>query len=262
LSGRFEDVSNGLSINGLVLNGLRMNGLRMNGLRMNGLSLNGLVLNGTLSLNGLDEAESYNVMTYVVGCALPEGHQITIYGATAGETRTAYRWSGALGLGPELEWSALSDQGQRAVSSCLLAHANSAGKHVLISIRGAGIPVTDEEMAGYTYPDGTFWGNLFTEPAELSACEPDALTASDASVLQQMGRDCDIPIVRDLTGARSACGIQIVGPCASFCHLAFSNGDGSYSDCHNEMPPISVFLPPLPPAPASEGSGPIIAAGL
>jgi hypothetical protein len=255
----FDQTDNGLSINGLVTNGLRMNGLRMNGLRMNGLRMNGLVLNGTLSLNGLDEADSYNLMTYLVGCALPAGHQVTIYGVgTFGYApyMIVYTWGGALGLAPELESGPLTNTGERAVSSCLLAHANSAGKHIVISVRGDGIPVTNTELQSYTYPDGTFWGNLFAEPAELSACTPDGLTASDATVLQGMGRDCDIP---NPVSGLSPCGIDIRGSCSAVCDLATTNADGSYTDCLSEVPPISVFLPPLgsPPPDLPPSGGPL-----
>jgi hypothetical protein len=205
----------------------------MNGLRMNGFHV-----------NDLSEADSDNVMTYLVGCALrPDQPPLTIYDVS-GPTAVAHGpWYGALGLAPELETEALSDVGQRWVSACMLAHANSIGRHVTISVRGGVLTSDDGERTAYSDLNGAFWGNLFTEPAELYACTPAAyLTVEENDRDTSYGRDCAIPYSFGL----SHCFLTVAGECSdSLLCSSPSQIDGSYPACDGTQQVITVFLPPV-----------------
>jgi hypothetical protein len=206
---------NGLSINGLVANGLRMNGLRMNGLRMNGFSI-----------NDLSTPDSVDVMKYLVGCALRPDQTLTIYDDTA--TDGSYTWWGALGLAPEMETDPLDDPAsQRWVSACMLAHVNSVGAHITISLRGSApsLATTKSEREGWPFPDGAYWGNLFTAPAALLACAPTKVNQVNGGLDNTLpdGRNCDL----------GACGLDEQGSCDQVCG-AQSEPDGAWSACAYE----------------------------
>jgi hypothetical protein len=160
---------NALSLNGVVANGLLANGLRMNGLRMNGLRMNGLSVD-SLTINDRPQDESLWILGYVVSCALPAGHTLTI---TISGTR--YDLGGGLGLAPSFEFGALSDStDQEWVSACLMARTNwrssyGAPHTVAISLRG-NHPSLIAPDPGFIYLDSGFFGNIFTSPASLYAC--------------------------------------------------------------------------------------------
>jgi hypothetical protein len=182
----FAVTENSLTLNGLVQNGLLANGLRINGLRINGLRINGLTVD-QLSLNDLPEAQSVQVMKYVVSCALPDDQSLTM---TIGGT--PYTFAGGLGLAPELHDASLdSPESQEWVTACLLARINAIGESVEISIRGRPdlIPTTDYERQRFTVPEGAYYGNIFTEPAELYIAPLDASTSqADIDRLHAHGR--------------------------------------------------------------------------
>jgi hypothetical protein len=238
---------NGLSLNGLIANGLQTNGLRMNGLRMNGLRMNGLRMNG-FSINDLSADDSDNVMTYLVGCALPPEHSLTIYDVSSGD-EVPHTWWGALGLGTQLEWDALTDPVQQGwVSACMLAHANSLPqKHVMISVRGGGVPLDGYEALNYPVLNGAFWGNLFSEPAQLEACASDVVYfPPDVNYFNDEGRNCAVN--PELGTGPSPCFIEVVGQCSDnqVCSPA-SDYDGSYPGCGGSNEVITVFLAIPPP---------------
>jgi hypothetical protein len=240
---------NGLTLNGLVANGLKTNGLRMNGLRMNGLRMNGLRMNG-FHINDLSEADSDTVMTYLVGCALPAGHSLTVYDVSGPDEVQYGPWYGTFGLGPQLEFDALSDPTQqRWVTACMLAHANSkTGFHVWISVRGGPVdnPIQTDptELTDYTDLNGAFWGNLFSEPAELSACSPFvALIEQEVSYFTGYGRDC--ALLLGTPEGESTCSIEVSGACGDVCSAP--TFDGSFPDCQAAHEVITVFLTPAPP---------------
>jgi len=83
---------------------------------------------------------------------------------------------------------------------------------VMISLRGDGIPVSEEEMTGYPLREGTFYGNLFkTEnvPGVGEVLDPRfyACSGPDSNKGMLTARFC--------SGADTseACRIQVAGPC-------------------------------------------------
>jgi hypothetical protein len=195
-------VANGLRINGLTMNGVKMNGVKMNGVKMNGLKMNGLHVDG-LSVGGLSAEESSVIMSYVVGCALPAEQELTVYDDSTGEM---YTWAGALGFAPQLATGQLTDVAQQEwLTACLLAHTNANGNHVLISLRGPGMPpVSDDEVLTYTILEGSYGGNLFTNQPRMIGCAPPWPPPPD---LGWRGRSC--AIANPATPGLSYCGFTI-----------------------------------------------------
>ena len=94
--------ANGLSmINGLsMLNGLSM----INGLSaLNGLSSTYGLANG---VGLMSSAGGRSTLSYIVRCALPAGHRIT----KNDQQNISYTFQGEIGVAPEWETGALSDQ--------------------------------------------------------------------------------------------------------------------------------------------------------
>jgi hypothetical protein len=151
-----------------------MNGVRMNGVRMNGFSINGLLNDDSLLL-----------MTYLVECALPDGHHLTM---TIDDSEQPFY--GALGLAPNMEYEALSNpEDQEWVTACLLARCNSAGQHHWISMRGAHpalVGAPSDELATYRIADSAFFGNIFQDGGTMAACALGDSTAG--TYVMDMGR--------------------------------------------------------------------------
>jgi hypothetical protein len=156
------------SQNGLSLNGLTTNGMKMNGLRLDGLGLGGLHV-PRFAFDGSTAEPSAQVMRYVVGCALAQGHTITIFDDATG---AAYSFAGALGLADGWADRGLDPDEEEWISACLMAHANAIGLSVPISVRGnaAGLLVSMSENQSFGVSEGVFFGNLFANPPELHVC--------------------------------------------------------------------------------------------
>ena len=158
--------TNGLNmINGLSMtNGLSGNGLSGNGLSGNGLSGNGLILN-PLATTGLtsstylmNSAAGRATLSYMVRCALPAGRTIT----KTDSTGASYSFAGGIGLTPQWETGTCDGDCQRWISSCMLAHVNTAGIHVPIWIVGQNANLGWGQSATYPNQEGTFFGNIFS----------------------------------------------------------------------------------------------------
>jgi hypothetical protein len=154
---------NGLTMtNGLSGNGLSGNGLSGNGLSGNGLSGSSLLVNPlTTAINSstffMNSADGRSLLSYMVRCALPEGHSITKQDSHG----ASYTFQGALGLTPGWETSTCSGSCQQWISSCLLAHVNTAGIHVPIWIVGQNSYLGWGQSPSYPNQEGTFFGNIF-----------------------------------------------------------------------------------------------------
>ena len=127
---------NGLSmINGLsMLNGLSstgMVGFAMSGGAMTLQPLTGGALAPTSAL--MTSTAGRITASYLVRCALPLGHGITL----KDNTGASYTFLGQLGLAPEWEMSTCAAGCQEYVSACLMAHVNTAGMHIPIWLDAA-----------------------------------------------------------------------------------------------------------------------------
>jgi hypothetical protein len=115
---------------------------------------------------GLDpDADSIQLATYLVECALPEGDVVTK--TVQGQ---AVELEGALGLAPEWKDGACDDDCQAWVSACLLARVNVTGETVDLWL-AADHPAIglgrDDALVTY---EATFYGNLFQAPEVRSVC--------------------------------------------------------------------------------------------
>lgn len=194
--------ANGLRVNGLRVNGLRVNGLRVNGLRVNGLRVNGLESNPDFvswfnEADGGDIPLHDNFMTYVVACALASD-QSTSFTDVNGVTHT---WLGSLGLAPGWLDTPPSTEEASWISACLLAHVNSNGNTVQVSLRGAhaSLATTPAELSALSTYSGGFFGDLFDENGGYYACstpvmrDESALSTSEyQTLMRDQGRECPI----------------------------------------------------------------------
>jgi len=190
------DITNGLNAhNGLAaINGLNAhNGLSaLNGLNAhNGLSaLNGLnahngLAAGTnlgqsqahsaaawepagLASNGLmTTSEGRTTMSYMVRCALPSGHSVTM----TDQDGKSYTYQGQIGIAPQWENGACDTACQEYTTACLLAHVNTTGQHIALWLDSASPAIGWGRDANYPYQEGTFYGNIFQSPPKAYFCD-------------------------------------------------------------------------------------------
>jgi hypothetical protein len=215
--------SSGMSLNGLQLNGLHLNGLGFNGLKVNGLGLNGLVdaSNDSSLLEKMARTDQgREVLGVLAACALSAGDALKV-STDDGD----YLFSGSLGLAPEWRTGALSEQDQRWVSACLLAHVNGVGAHVPISLRGdhPALQPTIKEVANYQAEEGAFYGNLFGEEPYAASCVGDhGISSPDLK-----DRVCATEVV----GSKTACGFVSAGQCQEVCDVQVHEHGPTYSNC-------------------------------
>jgi hypothetical protein len=209
--------ANGIRANGIRANGIRANGIRANGIRANGIRANGLESDPTFSswfneADGGDLEGHDNFMKYVVACAARADQVVTFTDAT-GATHT---WKGSLGLAPEWLNGPIPASQEGWFSACLLAHVNSNGKSVQISVRGThpALATTTAEVGTLGSFAGAFFGDVFGDGGYY-ACSTPALRANQSqsdSVLQTMvrdqGRSCPID---------GCAGTMVAVDCANAC---------------------------------------------
>lgn len=233
-----ETTENALTANALTANALTNNALTANALTNNALTANALTANALTTAALEDDAAARKVLKYIVGCALPAGHQIEI--EIGGE---AYLFEGSIGLAPR--WGKAGgrcDEACRAwVSGCVLSRLNHLGQTVPISIRGhhGALTSTHAERAAYPNREATYYGDIFASPQiRLGCLSPGAV--SDERV-------CGPSL--------EGCAVTFTGPCDRACDGA--RGDGSFPNCrdhprgpHHHFPPstaafqgsVTVFL--------------------
>ena len=159
-TGEIEDVNGLKAINGFkVSNGLEsVSGLNLS----SGLS-SSTGLTGSSSF--VATADGRTTLAYLVRCALPAGR--TLSKTTAGIT---YSFRGEVGLAPEWETGACGQMCQQWVSACMLALVNTTGQHISLWTVGQHKALGWGEDAGYSYQEGSFFGNIFTSPPSAYFC--------------------------------------------------------------------------------------------
>jgi len=178
---------NGLNAhNGLAtLNGLNAhNGLTTtNGLNAhNGLSGDALAGPTTWGLARHDAAgwqpprasnalmtspEGRTTMSYIVRCALPTGHSVSM----TDQTGASYTFQGQIGIAPQWENGACDTECQEYMTACLLAHVNTTGQHISLWLDSASPAIGWGRDANFPYQEGTFYGNIFQSPPKAYFCD-------------------------------------------------------------------------------------------
>lgn len=177
------------------------------------------------------------VLSFIVGCALPEGTTLVAQDAD----NVDHEFVGEIGLAPTWLDHPLNQEGRGWVSACLYARSTTAGFANPLSLRGPhpALASTPEEAATFTLEEGAFYGYYFSpaaQPMMAMTCRGKDQAASEIGGL--INRDCAEPNPLDPT--RTQCGFTYAGDCGNFaptyaCEL-FS-ALGFYETCHDQ--PIS-----------------------
>lgn len=229
-----DSITDNLSeINGLsLINGLSAtNGLGSgNGLSMiNGLSSS----TGLSSTSGLMTTTSGRItVSYLVRCALPQGHSIT----KKDQNGTSYTFAGQIGVAPTWENNACDTTCQESVTACMMAHLNVAGVHVPIWLDSSIPAIGYGSSSSYPNEEGTFFGNLFTTSnGKVPAYYCEGAGFANGIVPGRLG------------ATTSAAGI-FTNPfgsgalCAAHCSAAPGSSKGQgYSSCNGYTHPITVW---------------------
>ena len=169
-------------------------------------------------------------LKYLANCALAE--DLVLTAESAGER---YTFPGGLGLAPQWDQRAMTEQEQLWVSACMLARTNFYGIKVLLSMRSdfpsnaPGLQIMTEEDKAYPLEEATYFGNLFADKPVGYVCSPEQTAQRRANFAAQR-RICALP------GAdgKTACGMVHVGVCST---TNYNQGGYQYRAA------ISVFLP-------------------
>lgn len=188
--------------NRLAANRLAANRLAANRLAANRLAANSLESQGLMSTDGGRE-----LMSYIVGCAMPTGQSLTLQdpdGAT-------YTYPGWIGLAPAWATRPPTVAERRWVTACLLARTNVFGVPVSISMRGDTNPIlltSATERTTYTQVEGAFFGDLFAPDPVSYACSNRGWVPVAGSF-----RACAL----SSNGSSTDCGFTYTGACKTAC---------------------------------------------
>jgi len=130
------------------------------------------------------DPDGEKVIRYLVECALDEGDQIVVTGANG-----PHVFDGDVGLAPEWKDQACNAACQHWVSACLLARTNETGADVKIFVQGSHPSLGYGSDSEYPNFEGTFYGNVFADPAPMHACRGSS-AGTTAATLQ--GRNCTV----------------------------------------------------------------------
>jgi hypothetical protein len=205
---------NALTHNALTHNALTHNALSSSALVGSSLTSTSLTSNSSLSA-ALTDADSREVLGYVVGCALPAGSalNVTVSGV-------AYSFPGELGIAPT--WGqaggTCTTSCQEAVSACVLARLDYLGDYVALSLRGssAALDASSSEMASYPTAEGAYYGNIFLATPKMLACIAPGQTG--------LSRVCGPTTV--------GCIVNVIGDCDDVCDHA-DKREGFFPNCRD-----------------------------
>ena len=186
-------------------NRLAVNRLAVNRLAVNRLAVNRLAVNSLEAQEVMSTPEGRDVMTYVVGCAIPNGQNVTL----ADKSGVTYTLTGLIGLAPAWATRAPTVSEQRWVTACLLARTNVNGVPVNLSMRhdsNLALITSAAERTQYSQVEGAFYGNLFAATPTWFAC-------SNRNWTQLVGtfRACAL----SPNGITTDCGFSYTGTCSS-----------------------------------------------
>jgi len=222
---------------GIALNGLNLGPLQTVSIDSEALSaLNSdAIASSGETLGEVDR----QILAYAYSCALPSSSSMTL--EIGGEP---WEFTGQLGLAPEWETGACDVECQEWVSACLLARTNQFGLPVELSLRGnhPALQVPTEVAEAFTLREGSFYGNVFTEGADVAG-QAYACAGGSGSAMWELtdrfcsaiGDGCPIETVADCNINAFACDVDNAA-CSSF--TACSDWDNSglpttcYSDYH------------------------------
>jgi hypothetical protein len=143
-----------------------------------------------------------------------------------------------LALAPWWEYQQLGDYGEKAVSACVVSLVNARGLVIMISVRGLGAPVSDDEMSRYQILESMgFAGNLFAANPYYYAIrnqsdDPHRIENFTTRLCSYDAADCAPIQIVDINTTPSA-----------WCYTP--EADGSFSDCFfgdESLPVVTTYL--------------------
>ena len=214
--------------NMLTANKLAANKLAANKLAANKLAANKLAANSLESHDLMATPDGREVMSYIVGCALPTGASASFTDPDG----VAHEYSGWIGLAPGWATTVPTISERRWVSACVLARTNLYGLSVQISMRNTNNPIlaVTREDANFNIPEAAFYGDLFADPPVLYACA-NRRFANSGDVARESMRAC----ARSSDGITTDCGLTFTG----YCGTVYDDGraaacmasNGSFTPC-------------------------------
>lgn len=190
-------------------NKLAANKLAANKLAANKLAANKLAANSLEATNLMATFDGREVMSYIVGCALPTGTTATFKDPLG----FSYTYPGWIGLAPAWATRAPTVSERRWVSACLFARTNLYGVSVQISMRNVNnaiLATTPTESQTFPVLEATFYGDLFAPTPVMYACSSKKWGLSP-DVTRESFRAC----ARSLDGQTTECGFTFTGYCGS-----------------------------------------------
>jgi len=172
-------------------------------------------------------------LTYLVGCSLSPGHNITA-------TQTlfpfqTYTFNGEIGLGNAWTSRALTTAERHWTSACVLARANYFGTTVSISLQGSNSLLAIDFDQDYHVDEGAFWGDILSG---TTAIEHSCMGVDQAHDNTQS----DLPYRKCAAGGPEWCNFTFHNNCNSYC----TTTTFPYAGCGSYNEVISVKLYGVP----------------
>ncbi|MEO8700653.1 MAG: hypothetical protein ABI867_11445 [Kofleriaceae bacterium] len=217
--------------NRLAANRLAANRLAANRLAANRLAANSLEVQSLMSTDS-----GRDVMSYIVGCAMPTGQSLTLKDPGG----VSYTYPGWIGLAPAWATRVPTVSERRWVTACLLARTNVYGIPVSISMRSDTNLILSSaaaERLGYTQAEGAFYGDLFAPVPVTYACSNRGWTQITGNF-----RACAL----SANGATTDCGFTYTGSCNATATCA--DATAPFGTCKGNVTVypevITIFLTP------------------
>jgi hypothetical protein len=167
---------------------------------------------------------SRQLLSYTVGCALGPTQSFVYSWTDAWNNTSAESYPGILGLATDWGDGPIDPSEQPWISACLIGRVNYYGIHVSLSSRGSdpALVTSPEEVSDYTYEEGAFWGDVFSDSPTAYACD----YVPDATHSEEAWRVCATGV--DQYGNPVSCGImQQLGSCDALC-AGLTGSPGQY----------------------------------
>ncbi len=213
------------------------NRLASNRLASNRLASNRLASNSLETRDLMSTEDGREVMSYIVGCALPAWQSVTLQDSAG----VQYTYPGLLNLAPAWTSRALTVSERRWITACLAARTNVFGVPVSISMRHDTNPALlagSAEKSTYANAEGAFYGDLFATTPVLFACGNRAWSTFQPNTF----RACAL----SSGGSSTDCQFTYTGPCGG--GTTCSDKVAPFGGCKGGVPSttysevITIFL--------------------
>jgi hypothetical protein len=230
-------VLNAVVPNAVVPNAVVPNAVVPNALAPSALSPSSLSSSSMEALRAEGERGNLSRMhvKYLVYCAFTSSQSFSFSWTDSQGVVHNEAYSGSLGLASIWATAGIGNAEQRRVSACMGSLTNYFGISVLVSLRGshAALAASQGEISSYPWQEGAFWGNIFKQSPELSAC----YNADNIAHSRSEDRVCAARLPDG-----TECGIiDVVGACSSHCEAAVGTGQ-YFPSCQGKDEVITTYL--------------------